>query len=427
VTLILFDLTYLTLRPFYLRHLPVVTRTYDPVLGIQPHPVTEKLLSETAVIQRNLARDPSFEASPTQLTKLRALTYRVIWENPFGRANRSHKAEAFKEVIAAEAGDSFADAGSRNPWGDAADSFWPSQPGQLKSRLELFHRELRPLLETNYFRAVDRNGHLKDLFWLIDLPFLVFFWLEFGIRWTLAIRRRVHTRWFFFPILNWYDLIGLVPYTQLRIFRLFRVASIYMRLHRSDLTRVGQDAISRGVAYVSNIIVEEVSDAVAVRLLNEMQTEIRNGTARQIVDDLMETKRSEVEDILVVQIRQIVASEETQERIRNIVRLNLDAAAASSTALRAIPLPRSILQRIVRATGEVVLGTILQSLDSTLQSEAGEKAARELVGGVLDKVIDGPLRSELDGLSKDVSLDVIERVKQAVVVKKWAQLKEQGN
>jgi hypothetical protein len=151
-----------------------------------------------------------------------------------------------------------------------------------------------------------------------------------------------------------------------------------------------------------------------------MQTEIRNGTARRIVDELMETRRSEVEDILVVQIRQIVASEETQERIRTIVRLNLDAAAESSTALRAVPLPRSILQRIVRATGEVVLGTILQSLDTTLQSEAGERAARELVSGVLDKVIEGPLRTELDGLSKDVSLDVIERVKKAVAVKKWA-------
>ena len=39
--LILFDLTYLWLRPHYFRYLPIVTRIYDPVLGIEPHPLTE--------------------------------------------------------------------------------------------------------------------------------------------------------------------------------------------------------------------------------------------------------------------------------------------------------------------------------------------------------------------------------------------------
>ena len=36
--LILFDFTYLTFRPFCLDYAPVVTRIYDPVLGISSHP-----------------------------------------------------------------------------------------------------------------------------------------------------------------------------------------------------------------------------------------------------------------------------------------------------------------------------------------------------------------------------------------------------
>ena len=36
--------------------------------------------------------------------------------------------------------------------------------------------------------------------------------------------------------------------------------------------------VSRAVAYVSNIIAEEISDVVALRILSETQDEIRNGT-----------------------------------------------------------------------------------------------------------------------------------------------------
>ena len=43
--LILFDLTYLWLRPTYFQYLPVITRIYDPVKGIEPEPLTTEALA----------------------------------------------------------------------------------------------------------------------------------------------------------------------------------------------------------------------------------------------------------------------------------------------------------------------------------------------------------------------------------------------
>ena len=57
---------------------------------------------------------------------------------------------------------------------------------------------------------VDADGNLVDNFWRIDLPFLIVFVIEFFVRWYLAVRRRTYPRWFFFPIFNWYDVLGLV-------------------------------------------------------------------------------------------------------------------------------------------------------------------------------------------------------------------------
>jgi hypothetical protein len=417
--LILFDFTYLTLRPYYTRFLPVVTHVYDPVLGISPHPLTEELLDQATRLRAELAANPSAEEIRSRTELIRNLTYRSIRENPFDRSQQEFTLEALEDVVWTETSDSFAP-NERDPWNQAVDAFWPEDPVTLESRLGLFDSRLRPMMENNYYRAVGPSGRFQDLFWLIDLPFLLFFWLEFGIRWILAQRERRYPRWFFFPIYHWYDFIGLVPYTQFRIFRLLRAVSIYMRLRRHELSRVGQDTVSRAVGRVSSIIVEEISDAVAVRILTEMQEEIRSGTAKKIFDETVERKRDEIEGMVINQAREIVNNEATQGRILAIVRLNLNAAVESSSALKSIPLPNALVRRIVQATGNVVLDAMLQGLRSTLQSEEGEKAARELARDILDQLLRGALRSEVNRLSEELGLEVIEKAKQAVSVKKWA-------
>ena len=77
----------------------------------------------------------------------------------------------------------------------------------------VFDARLRPLLEDNYYRDLTLDGDLVDHFWLIDLPFLTLFLFEFGVRWSLSVRRREYARWYFFPMLHWYDVLGLIPYT----------------------------------------------------------------------------------------------------------------------------------------------------------------------------------------------------------------------
>jgi hypothetical protein len=417
--LILFDFTYLTLRPFYHSHLPVVTRLYDPVLGISPHPLTEELLGQTARLRVELTANRSAEEIRPRIESVRALTYRAIRENPFDRSKQEYTLEALEDAVWTETSGAFAP-DERDPLNQAVDAFWSADPATLESRIDLFDNRIRPMMEKNYHRAVGPNGKLQDAFWLIDLPFLLFFWFEFGIRWIWAQREHRYPRWFFFPVYHWYDLIGLVPYTQFRIFRLLRAVSIYMRLRRHELSRVGQDTISRAVGRISSIIVEEISDAVAVRILAEMQEEIRSGTAKKIFDETIEKKRQDLEDMVISQAREIVNNESTQSRILTAFRLNLNAAVESSAALRSIPLPNAVVRRIVQATGNVVLDAMLRGLSSTLKSEEGEKAARELARDVLDQLIAGSLRGEVNRLSEEVGLEVIEKAKQAVLVKKWA-------
>jgi hypothetical protein len=425
LTLILFDLTYLWLRPFYFRHVRTVTKIWDPVLGIERHPLTEKLIETASFAEQQLEIKPQTVDLTATIAELRELTLRVFVENPFERTGLTNQLVALKEGMARATHHSSADLTDPEAITQVVDDFWTRPPELLGHRLQLFDEHFKPLLAINYFRGYDLDGHLVDHFWKIDLPFLTLFWIEFVTRWVLAIRRHTHARWYFFPIFNWYDLLSLIPVTALRPLRLLRVVSIYMRLRRSDLSRVGKDYISRAVAYISNIITEEVSDRVAVRILSEFGEEIEDGTHVRIARSTIEPRRKEIEKVLVGQIRAILTDEETIERFRALLQLNLSNAVEESESLRSLPLPHIVVKPIVSAVGEVILDTTLETISTTLDSSEGQAAVAAVADSILESLFYGPALAEIESLAQTISLQVIDQMKDVVMVKKWALPDEQ--
>jgi len=420
LSLILFDLTYLWLRPIYFKYLPVVTRVWDPVLGIEPHPLTEELIEQGAVAEQQLRHVPSSADLAATAEELRLLTLRVFIENPFERSGQTRELVAIKEGMARVTGHSSADLEDPTALATVVNEFWVGPPELLRHRLELFDTHFEPLLAVNYFRGYDLDGHLVDHFWKIDLPFLILFWIEFIARWTLAVRRHTYARWYFFPIFYWYDLLSLIPVTALRPLRLLRVVSIYMRLRQSELSRVGKDFLSRAVAYISNIITEEVSDRVAVRILSEFGEEIEEGTHVRIARSTIEPRRKEIESVLVSQIQAIVTDEETIARFRELLLLNLANAVEESESLRSLPLPHVVVKPIVSTFGEVILDTTLETISTTLDSAEGQEAVSAVADSILEALFYGPALAELESLAQSISLQVINQMKDVVMVKKWA-------
>jgi len=376
--MIAFDLTYLWLRPVYFHYLPVVTRIYDPVKGIEPHPLTEQFLEELDAAKRLAVLAPSSPELAQRLDALATLTRRMLLENPFERAGLGHNLDLLKQAIARSTGVRVTDLEDVETMSRAVAAVWSGTPSEIQERLERIDRKLRPLLRENYFREFDRNGQLVDHFWILDLPFLILFWIEFMVRWVIAIRRRTYARWFFFPIFNWYDVLGLVPVAYLRVFRLLRLASMYMRLRRSELSNVGKDVISRSVAYISNIVTEEVSDRVAIRILDEFAEEIEDGTHRRIVQEVVGTRRHEIEAVLADQVQGLLTDDEILASLRSLLRLNLDHAVERSEALQAVPVPNAVLRPIVRGVGDVLLDATLETVRATLDTAEGREAVQSV-------------------------------------------------
>ncbi len=417
VWLIGFDFTYLWLRPVYFEYLPLVVELYDPVKGIGPQPLTAQYLVRVDRLQKAIAIDAPAPVIETELAALRERSAELIAADPFARSGQSYNLRRLEARLKRYLGTSGARAPG-DPW--AFERLWAPGPG-VAARLAFFDRELRPLLAVNYHREFDLDGELIDRGWLIDLPFLVLFTFEFNVRWLLAVRRRTYPKWFFFPIFHWYDLLGIVPLPQFRLFRLFRIASIYMRLYRSKRSTVGSDPLSRTVKYFANIINEEISDMVSLRILNESQEEIRDGTHRRIIRAVIEPRREALARELTLGMRNALASTEVRGQVRAFLDANLKSSVESAGALRRIPLPRSVVRPLVETIGALIFDAIVDTVAGTLDTEEGQELLCDLVTAAIDGLVAELTTGEVEGLVREISLESLEHVKEAVRVRKWAE------
>nr|WP_298055455.1 ion transporter [uncultured Halomonas sp.] len=116
---------------------------------------------------------------------------------------------------------------------------------------------------------------IHSRFITIDLVFVSFFVADVLLGWLIAIAERRYHRWFFYPFVHWYDVLGCIPLAGFRLLRILRVVSLINRLHRLRLIDVTRWNIYLFVAKYYDILLEELSDRIALRLLGSVQQQVR--------------------------------------------------------------------------------------------------------------------------------------------------------
>lgn len=422
--LIVFDLTYLTLRPYYLTHLPVITKFYDPFLGIEPHRTTDDYLLMVDEYSRILATPDSqekTEAIQTFSQKLIEQSEKIISENPFEKAGLTANLQQIKHEIKKKYEGEMGISPENSSSKEALKWFWTYDPKNVTQHIEFFKEEIYPLIKPNYYRHYGLNGKYKDEFFKLDLPFFLLFLIEFLVQWWLAIKNRVYVAWFLYPMYHWYDVLGLVPMAEFRFFRLFRVVSMYIILKNSNLTNVGNDIFTRTFAYYTNIIKEELTDMVTVRILSEMQEEIKSGASINLVTSAVEARREQFKKLIIENFKKALANPKAIDTMRKLLAEALVKSSNNAATLQMVP--SIIKETITKDIGLAIFDSMNEVISSKLIGENGEENMNLLIDNILDDVILGSQDSEFNKLSEDMSIEIIENMKKAVSVKKWVKAK----
>lgn len=119
---------------------------------------------------------------------------------------------------------------------------------------------------------------IHENFALIDLVFVAVYVLELAVRWIVAVKKRTFHRWFFYPLVHWYDVLGCIPIGSLRFLRLLRLVAIIYRSHKLGVIDIRKFYLYNVFAKYKDILEEEVSDRVVLHVLSGIQGEVAKGS-----------------------------------------------------------------------------------------------------------------------------------------------------
>ncbi|MBD2346039.1 hypothetical protein [Anabaena subtropica] len=267
LVLVFFDISYIYARDFYWQFIPEITRLYDPVKGIKPHPETVNYLTQVEDLQAQVIATglPSSQVE-NQLSQLRQLSLQMIEDNPFAVTDQSNILEKIKDELRQRTGE--------NSGRDAFTTFWSQN--HLQSRgwqqeINFWNTQIQPLIAINYYRDINKFGKFVDWFWLIDLPFIIIFALDLLVRISLIKRHHPKLSWLKALLRRWYDIFLLLPF-----WRSLRVIPVLIRLYQTELLDLAPLQAEAQRDFVIGFA-SQLTEMVGIQVIDQMQSAIKRG------------------------------------------------------------------------------------------------------------------------------------------------------
>lgn len=262
---------------------------------------------------------------------------------------------------------------------------------------------------------------VHENFLLIDLGFIAVFLSEFCFRWIVSIRRKEYMRWYFFPFIHWYDLVGCIPLGAARIFRFLRIFSILHRLHKYQIIDLKDTAIYRFVAFYYEVFVEELSDRIVVKVLTDAQKDIAAGSP--LVEDISRNVIAARLPVLskwaasvMVHIGESIEHSDHGKSVRDHVNDSVGKAVRSNSQISALRLVPMLGGTIERTLEDSITDIVTQSVVNLLKDITPEKIDDFVEHGI------GRFSSEDQQLDQEVLAvvnEIIELVKTHVSQQRW--------
>jgi hypothetical protein len=443
--LVLFDLSYIPLRDFWLQGkirafgftlgpiqfpgfnlaipLPPIAQWYDPIKGIEPYRDTQQYLKRVEELE-NQIRQTGVQSPQVAviLQDLRRLSVEMIDTNPFQLANKTGALEKMKNRMREhvfKTKDTSAKEAFRRFWSQN----YLAQTGQQQG-LSFFNREIRPLIETNYYRPIGENGEFVDYFGLLDFPFFVLFSIEFVARTWFISRRRTGVSWLDAMLWRWYDIFLLLPF-----WRWLRIIPVTIRLSQAELIDLDRIQTQASQGFVASIA-EDLTEVVVIRVINQIQGSIRGGDIAKWLSkrevrpyiDINNTDEVAAISTLILQLTVYQVLPKIRPDIEALLQHHLEKALNQTPAyqgLQKVPgmehLQHELIERLVQQLSQA----LYDGINSIMEPDpVGDQLFRRLIehlSEALGTEIQGKqtlqkIQSLLTDLLEEIKINYVERL-----------------
>lgn len=267
--------------------------------------------------------------------------------------------------------------------------------------------------------------HIHPVIREADEWFTVFLIAELGMRWLVAIIFKQHQRWFFFPFVHWYEVLGCIP--ALRPLRLLRAVMIGYRLYQLGYFVIPKSWIKKGVFYYE-VVLEELSDRIVVSIIDGVEKELSSSDSHGVlVKNLIDHHRIMLVQAMEEVLQQNLAPALAQQRndickgVGQIVNRAISDTPELHNILRLFPVVGSLLEQQIQGIGQRLGENITAGLiDSFSADNPPGENANSAIQTTANYIGDINLESPaLEKLVESLVFESLEAIRQQVKVQQW--------
>lgn len=262
----------------------------------------------------------------------------------------------------------------------------------------------------------------------LDLIFVSIFITELLIRWGLAIYKKTYSKWFFYPIVHWYDVLGCIPMNStLKFFRLFRVFGMLIRLNKLGIIDFTSTFIYRKSTKYIKLVVEEISDKVVSNVIENVQDEVQkdNPLLQKIASQVLLPKKDQIDKWLNDKLSETITFTYYKHRydfnsyLQEVVKKSVN----ENPEIKRITLIPGLGKQIALALESSISNITFNVVDNAVEDMAKSRkipAVEDITTQLFDSLtLDHPQNAELNELMKEIINDTLEMIKRQVEVKMW--------
>lgn len=267
-----------------------------------------------------------------------------------------------------------------------------------------------------YHLSISAIGGVFTIFWVAEL----------SVRWLIAIIKKTYFRWFFFPFVHWYEVLGCFP--ALRALRLLRAGVIIKRLHHINIKVIPEKWLKSAQFYY-HVILEELSDRVILTAVDNFRTQMaQSRTHGELVQSAINKNRAELEQVVLELLRRELSPKLEQAFLQEVgQKLSVDVGRAVEQALVDTPELKRYLKLIP------IAGGLIESQITNVGKHIGENVTTAVNGHLFDpKTLDALMiniakgvasidttRPELQKLVGTVVDDALTAFEKQIKIQQW--------
>jgi endonuclease III len=279
-----------------------------------------------------------------------------------------------------------------------------------------------PALYTWYDQTIHQH------FLVYDLAFVTVFVIEILVRWGLAIYRQRYHRWFFYPFVHWYDVLGCIPVGSLRSLRLLRLIAMVPKLQRTGLVDLRETYLYETFEKYRDIALEEISDRVTVRIIEGLQNEIQTNqkVTTRIGKEVIAPQREALIEAVTHRLQEAtaVAYESQQDDFHEYLDGVIEKAVARNREINTIAsLPgvgRPVADLLERAISDIVFNVVDQMVRDVCSLD-NDEAIAQVTSVSADALMSPKYDQRFNQLAQSLVLQSLDVIKDHVEIKQWKQ------